>query len=133
MLGGSNPVGSSNPAGIGSSLNYVGKHAYATSGQIDTDSSAKAYLDFTTASNTYIVGEFFAVADAVSGNDQSVSIEYDGQIVFDQRYTDTNPPGGVMSITTMLLPPETRIRLLIQNHSGGNIPMTAGFTGEVYA
>ena len=31
MLGGGNPVGSSNPAGVGSSINYVGKHAYAYS------------------------------------------------------------------------------------------------------
>ena len=103
------------------------------SGQKNTTSSAVAYLDFTTASNNYIVGEFYAVADAISGNDQSVAIEFDEQIVFDQRYTDTNPPGGVMSVTTMLLPPQTRVKLTIQNHSGGSVAMTAGFTGRVYA
>ena len=51
MLGGSNPVSSANPAGIGTSLNYLGKHAYATSGQFADTQTQATMLKFTTANS----------------------------------------------------------------------------------
>ena len=39
MLGGGNPIGGANPAGVGSTLNYIGNHAYGASGSIDVDNN----------------------------------------------------------------------------------------------
>ena len=56
MLGGGNPVSGSNPAGTGSSLNYIGKHAYGYSGVIAVNNVEKTLLQFSTG-NLYIVAK----------------------------------------------------------------------------
>ena len=70
MLGGGNPVvGGSNPSGTGSSINYIGEHAYAYSGEITSGSgTTKTLLNFITASNSYIVGTIHLVLRP--GNDR---------------------------------------------------------------
>ena len=56
MLGGGNPV-SGNPTGTGTSLNYIGNHAYAYSGLIGIDDGAPVMLEFTTG-NSYLTATF---------------------------------------------------------------------------
>ena len=50
MLGGGNPVGGSHKTCIGSSINYIGKHAYASSGIITVDNNETNLLKFAVAS-----------------------------------------------------------------------------------
>ena len=54
--GAGNVAGGANPSGTGTSLNYIGNHAYANSGVIQTETSAAPHLNFTTGGE-YIVGE----------------------------------------------------------------------------
>ena len=53
MLGGGNPVSSSNPSGVGSSITYIGNHAFAHSGLIGSATSEATQLKFSTG-NSYI-------------------------------------------------------------------------------
>ena len=53
MLGGGNPVSSSNPSGIGSSITYIGNHAFAHSGLIGSTTTEATQLKFSTG-NSYI-------------------------------------------------------------------------------
>jgi|TARA_Y100000401_G_C8284523_1_gene205331 hypothetical protein len=50
--GGSPNVAGANPAGVGTSLNYVGNRVYAYSGQLDDVSSYTTGLKFSTGSET---------------------------------------------------------------------------------
>ena len=52
MLGGGNPVGGQNPAGIGSSLNYIGKHAYLYTGAVNINNVETNLAEFDTAGNS---------------------------------------------------------------------------------
>ena len=57
MLGGgsgmaSNPVGGSNPAGVSKGLNYLGKHAFANSGEILVNNNTVTMFEFNTQ-NSY--------------------------------------------------------------------------------
>ena len=60
MLGGGNPAGGANPAGIGTSLNYVRTEdrtlAYAYSGPVVVNNTTATALEFTSGTNV-IVGE----------------------------------------------------------------------------
>ena len=49
MLGGGNPVGSTNPTGVGTSVNYIGKHVYANSGAVGVTDNETTLIDTTTA------------------------------------------------------------------------------------
>ena len=55
--GGAPNVAGSNPAGTSTSLNYVGKHAYAYSGDVSVSGSLTTMLEFTTAEQ-YVVGHY---------------------------------------------------------------------------
>ena len=92
MLGGGNPVGGSNPSGTGSSINYIGEHAYAYSGPVTdaaSGSAATSCLKFTT-SNSYIMATISWLTNYQGGNDTFVDILLDGQSVYTGVY-DTDP------------------------------------------
>ena len=55
MLSGGNPTGGANPSGSGTSINYIGEHAYAYSGNIVSSQTRFTALKFSTG-NRYIVG-----------------------------------------------------------------------------
>ena len=48
MLGGGNTVSGSNPSGTGSSISYIGNHAYAHSGLIGSATTEATQLKFST-------------------------------------------------------------------------------------
>ena len=54
--GGAGNIAGGNPAGTGTSLNYIGNHAYAYSGNFSsTGTDDTTYLEFDLALNQYIV------------------------------------------------------------------------------
>ena len=67
MLGGGNPVSGANPSGTGTILNYIGKHAYAYSGNVSVDGNHTTMVKMSTQ-NSYVVGTL-QVGSSESGND----------------------------------------------------------------
>jgi hypothetical protein len=81
-----------NPAGTGSSLNYIGNHAYAYSGPVTdagSGSAATTCLKFTTG-NQYIVATLSWLTNYQGGNDTFVDILIDGQSIYEGTY-DSDP------------------------------------------
>ena len=142
MLSGGNPVSSSNPAGVGTSLNYLGNHAYATSGQfVDTQSQA-TMLKFTTA-NSYVIGKFAffgstptgqAAGDIGNGNVNNFQVLFDGQVVAVVK-TDTaqeDMPSEI--VIPMLLPPYTKVEIkVVSNAAKADFSTSITFVGRVYS
>jgi hypothetical protein len=85
--GGSANTAGSNPAGIGQGLNYVGNHAYGTSGSITnagTGSASTTLFNFTTGSE-YIVGSIDFTSTNAAGHDTYFDIYFDGSLVFETK------------------------------------------------
>ena len=127
MLGGSNPAGTST-----TSLNYIGNHAYATSGEVADSSSgsaAQTLFNFTTG-NSYIV----ATINVITTHEGSAAIYLnaliDSQSVFDGK-TDDGPTLYDAMPLDILIPPYTNFEL--KYGSSTNTTMTAVLVGDVYA
>ena len=129
MLGGGNPVGGSNPSGIGSSLNYIGKHAFATSGLI-VSSTDTVLLDFTTASGSYVVATFEPVYGTDSGDNATFEVKVDDQVVY-RIFLTAASTTSVNVGPSILLPPQSRI--VVTGSVANNRELGAVIVGEVYA
>ena len=88
--GGAGNVGGGAPVGVGSSINYIGNHAYAFSGQVTSGTGTTiTMLDFTTASNSYITANIqFGFAGSRSNDDERVEIYADGALVASNVYNN---------------------------------------------
>ena len=135
MLGGGNPVGGSNPSGTSSSINYVGNHAYAYSGQIISGSgTTKTMLDFSVAANSYVDATVqFGFGGARSNDDERVEIFVDGELVAANVYNN-NYERAELNDFRVLLAPSSRIEVKIVKVSGtGDVPSFAWLRGRVYS
>ena len=133
MLGGGNPV-SGNPAGTGSSINYVGNHAYAYSGEITSGSgTTETMLDFTIAANSYVNATIqFGFGGSRSNDDERVEIYVDGELVAANVYNN-NYERAELNDFKVLLAPESHVEVKIVKVSGtGNVPSFAWLQGRVY-
>ena len=135
MLGGGNPVGGSNPVGIGQTLNYIGKHVYANSGLVVVDNATTTLLDSRTSSNSYILaGIQLGCINKVS-EDFDVEIKIDGQTVMGIQIDNSNQEYlyGMYPIE-LIIPPDSRIQVTMINISSGTgRDWFLTLTGEVYA
>ena len=134
--GSPNVSGGANPAGTGSSINYIGKHAYANSGTFEATTSAQTVLQFTTASG-YIVGTLQLNSaiqfSNVSVRQSAARISFDGQIVAILSAGDANEDAPLSQATEILLPPYTNVKVEVISSSGDSDNfVTVGIVGEVY-
>lgn len=120
----------SNPVGVGGSINYIGKHAYANSGSINVNDSVTPMLEFNTQ-NSYVVAELTVGNSSGSGDDIEFEMSVNGERVLSFGVASSNafPPNS----PTILLPPFSRILITGQNLSGSTSrECFATIVGEVY-
>ena len=137
MLGGGNPLGSSNPSGTGSSINYIGDHAYATSGAFATSQTAQTMLSFTTGGH-YIVGEFHFNSEidfaTISGGYSAYQIEFNGEVVSATKCGSASDDQQAYAQIKVLIPPYTLVVVKADStNDAGDHTLTALFTGRVYS
>ena len=141
MLGGGNPVSSSNPAGIGTSINYIGNHAYATSGNFPDTQAQVTMLKFDTG-NAYILGKFAffgsthtdqGAGSITAGNTNNFQVLMDGQTVAVVK-TDTQQEDMPSEmVIPILLPPNTRFEIkVISAGAASDYSSQVSFVGRVY-
>jgi len=135
MLGGGNPVGSTNPAGTGSSINYIGKHAYAYSGSVGVDNTVRTMLDFTTAANTYILGRIAFFSDVINNDDYQLVIKIDGEAVMQQKVPQTYQTTATGYIPVeVIIAPQSRVEVTLANVTDTtSSDWTVTMVGEQYA
>ena len=135
--GGAGNTAGSNPSGTGSSINYIGNHAYAFSGTFGQSTSQQTLFDFSTGPQ-YIVGKL-TCAGAVemntpqSGGITSWQLKINDEVVF-LADTDTNAndqPG--QAIIELFIPPFSHINLVNEASSDDADELTTAlFVGRVY-
>ena len=131
MLGGGNPVGS-NPSGTGSSINYVGNHAYANSGVITVENTADAgttLLNFTLG-NSYIMAEIHVFNNQASALDDFVHVLVNNELIVKARYQNANELHQDQPLK-VLIPPYSKFEVKAST-SGATPEFTAVLTGRVY-
>jgi len=134
MLSGGNPTGGTNPAGTGTSLNYIGKFVYAYSGGFVADNASHIVIDFTTGPEL-IIGEA-KINGAMNPTTSSVA-GTNGQIKFNSQTIGAGPMSTALDNPynyheKLVIPPFTHVQILINFHeSDSNDIATALFTGEI--
>ena len=136
MLGGGNPVGSSNPVGTGTSLNYIGKHAYGYSGQLSVSNSEIDAIRFTTPNNQYVDSNiqllWTTTADDFTGDDALVLVYIDEQRV--SGILASSAHKNASELLKIIFPPGVNVRITVKNAAAGTTHYGyVSLTGEVYA
>ena len=112
ILGGAGNVAGSNPAGTGTSLNYIGEHAYAYSGVIGVSNSLATLLDFSIG-NSYIMAKFQPFYnDAEQGDNVVFEIKVDSELIYSIELagaTTANTHRGDPNPIPILIPPYAHI------------------------
>ncbi len=132
--GAPNVSGGSNPAGTGSSINYVrtdtGTFGYAYSGQLTlANGTTLTPIDFTIA-NEAIDGklQISVDVDALSTTYLTLIVYLDGQvIVYDVDRRDLNIPQNEFRV---FIPPYSHLKVTVLG--GNDAAATVLFTGEVH-
>ena len=135
MLGGGNPVSSSNPSGTGTSINYIGKHAFANSGSVDVADSELTMISGQAPSNQYIVAKIQLGCLASTSDDFAVRIKMDGEEIMAVRMANIGQNylyGHYPFLVT--IPPSSKIEVTLQNFASSTPrEWYAILEGEVYA
>ena len=137
--GGAPNVAGGNPAGVGSSLNYIGNHVYAYSGTFPSTDSATIMLNFTTGSQ-YIKGNMnlnsaidFTAVNIDSGVASGFRIKLDGQVVALLKTESAAEDMPSNSILEMIIPPQSTVTVeRIASGTNTSFLNTVSFVGEVY-
>jgi hypothetical protein len=126
-------LGVSNPVGTGSTLNYIGKHAYAYTGLIISPTGATAQhsaLKFNTPSNSYLVAYGNWGYSVATGSDLTVIIEVNGEVIFRELIPDGNSLSSPI-IWPLIFPPDSLIEIKYIFDNGSDAIWFA-LTGEIH-
>ena len=137
MLGGGNPVGGGNPSGISKGLNYIGKHAFANSGEVTVNNGTETLLEFNSGSG-YFVGTFTYGVDQNGqlGSSKLIgfTISFDGQKIM-QMVAETGQNFPIMDFDNnyaILIPPDTNVLIETETSATGNVPTFGMLVGEMF-
>ena len=135
MLGGGNPVGGSNPAGVGTGINYVRTEnktfAFAYSGEVLVDQSTPKLLSFTTGSETIMGKVQFNYYDTAGDNDIQWTLNINSELVQSAYQNQAYTP--FFNEIYIVIPPYS-----IVTFTGFNVSSNTGrkcaasITGEVF-
>tara|TARA_Y100001951_G_scaffold103718_1_gene113208 strand:+ start:30 stop:440 length:411 start_codon:yes stop_codon:yes gene_type:complete len=130
--GGSPNVAGGNPAGTSTSLNYVGKHAYAYSGSVTVSGSLTTMLEFVTAEQ-YVVAHYqlHGTLAQIGQQQLRLNITINGESITD-TYWDSPQDNLNPFENLILLPPYSRIKFEASQASGSDKAMQITLMGEVY-
>jgi len=134
--GGAGNVAGGNPSGTGTSLNYIGDHAYGYSGDIVINNETSTSLQFTTGSS-YFVGQHFFSYDASNiGSNKLIGyqISFDDQVIVEMiGYNNAGYPITDFETLPLIIPPYTRVKIEHVTTQDSSVSTFSTVTGRVYA
>jgi len=135
--GSPNVAGGGNPAGTGSSLNYVGNLCYAYSGPFADSQTPQTVLDFETGTEL-IKGilqfnAFVDEADPSAGSRGTCTIEMDGQVIAILKADGLEDDTPNVATQQLVIPPFTSMTAKIDSSgTTATHKATVLFTGEIH-
>jgi len=128
--------GSQYTASTGKELNYIGKHAYAYSGELTlTNSTDITMLDFVSSGDP-LKAHFGFVMNliATSANDIQIKILLNGLVVFNLYETaaiDRGGNAGIFPDPKMIIPPFTNLKVIMRNDENVTVTGCTWISAEV--
>ena len=130
--GGAPNVAGSNPAGTGTSLNYIGNYAYAYSGEVGVDNNTTTLLEFETGSQS-VVGQFAIQNGSGSGDDMRYILSFNGERVCHVYSGSSDVFNQFQFPIDIIIPAFTTVLLTAQNVVGSSERShTVTLTGVVF-
>ena len=135
--GGAGNVAGGNPAGTGTSLNYIGNHAYAYSGTFGATTGDQTMLNFTTGA-AYVWGKIYCNGgvqqdDPSTGIISSWELSLDGQVIALMKTESATEDMPTTVENKILIPPYSKVQLVIRaSGTGSQTLSSAVFTGRAY-
>jgi hypothetical protein len=130
--GAPNVSGGSNPSGTGTSLNYVGDHAYAYSGEIEASDVETTMLDFTLGANQYFVGKVQFSYYGGTNQDCQHNIKINGELI--QRYRVTQAYTEPDNYFPIIFVGGDRVQITSKNLiDSASLTTIVTITGRIYA
>jgi len=131
MLGGGNPVGSSNPSGVSTNINYVGDRVYGYSGIVAVQTSDTNLLKFETGSELIIaIVQCFNTENSAELIKWQISL--DSQIISqyhsEGRGSAEREHGNQIPV---IIPPYTSVAVFGECQGGSPIGGVALLTGKM--
>jgi len=133
--GGAGNTAGSNPAGTGTSLNYIRTEedtfAHGYSGVITANGVDTSALDFTTSNETIVGSCYYTCnADALGANFLTFQIKFNGTIIIIVK--ERRDLGQLSEVPfALIIPPYTHVEVIFPNN-GTAADLTAVITGRVY-
>ena len=126
-------VGRGNPPGIGSSLNYIGVHAYLYTGVIGVTGDETTLFETDVAANQYIVAKLQIFNGSFSNDSMTYKIYINNQIV--GQYTVSQLTTNLYTSDEpieIILAPLSTLKVTAQSEGVSARSHTASLTGRVY-
>ena len=122
ILAGGNPVGGSNPSGIGKGLNYIGNHVYGYSGVIAVGQPEVALIDTEIMGTGYTILTCNFGTSSISSRSMQWNIYIDEQKVFSYvtESHQANAPVNPQNEITILVPGYAKFKIATVNLDDAN-------------
>jgi hypothetical protein len=130
--GAGNVAGGSNPSGVGTSLNYVGEHAYAYSGAVSVNGTETTLIE-ASVSNNYLtlLWDSAYSPNAYSTKQYTFKLYLDEQLVHAEFHYDNNIE--TMGTTRILIPPYSKVKITAENVTDNTaLDCLVTLSGRVY-
>jgi len=128
--GGSGNVAGGNPSGVGSTLNYIGEHAYMYTGSIVNGTNETTIAE-TSTGNSYLVGQWQVQLFEVTTDDQAFTLYMNDEAIATTNLTSSKDYAPFEGIE-IIIPPYTRLKITSQSLSASAKNVGSIITGRVY-
>ena len=134
--GAGNVAGGSNPAGVGSSINYIGEPAYAYSCLVTVNNNTVTSLTFTTG-NSYFVGQLQTTGNmAQMGGNTIVTTELSlngSKIIKSMWHSQSAGEDASNDLFTIIIPAYTVVLVELSTNEAVDRELFSTLTGRIYA
>jgi len=128
--GGAGNVAGGNPSGVGSTLNYIGEHAYMYTGSIVNGTNETTIAE-TSTGNSYLVGQWQVQLFEVTTDDQAFTLYMNDEAIATTNLTSSKDYAPFEGIE-IIIPPYTRLKITSQSLSASAKNVGSIITGRVY-
>ena len=131
--GGAPNVSGGNPSGTGKGLNYIGNHVSGTSGIIAVPNSETTLMEFTTASQSYIVAQIQILNASGNNDDMTYKVYLNNEIIGEWYFTTVANQPDPPTPYHLIIPGDSRVKVTaLNNQSSSGRDHSATLTGRVY-
>jgi hypothetical protein len=129
--GASNTV---NPAGTGSTLNYIGNHVYGISGIVGVNNSEVSLMEFTTGGDAYLKVDIQIMNESGSNEDFRYKVFLNNEVVGSWYFVSAANIPEPTNPYKLIIPAGSKVKITAENQTSTTLRNhTATITGRVYA